>query len=234
MGSVRVLIVEDDRNTRMVLRGFCEAARELVVCGEAADGWEGLDLLEKQEPDLILLDLIMPGMDGFGVLRGLMGCDEAKKPKVIVLSGISSDEYIQRACRMGADYYLVKPVNLDALAAQVDALFPARTPQCEQGLLSWLLLRMGADRQLEGFSYALTAMEFILDAEELPRMKEVYLQTAQVYSTSYACVEKNLRTLVRRLHSTGTTLYREVMGGDSERIPDNGTFLRIVTEMIKK
>ena len=93
---------------------------------------------------------------------------------------------------------------------------------------------MGADRQLEGFSYALTAMEFILDAEELPRMKEVYLQTARVYGTSYACVEKNLRTLVRRLHSTGTTLYREVMGGDSERIPDNGTFLRIVTEMIKK
>lgn len=238
MRGIRVLLVEDNPATCALLREFLEGAPGLEFCGEAHDGRAGLALLHREKPDLVLLDLVMPGLDGMGLLQALQEEPEQQRPRIIVLSGVGADEYIQRACELGAKYYLVKPINMVELADRIEVLFPRGEERrsAEAGLCAWLLIRLGADRQLEGYRYACHAVEYFLDGgTERIQMKEVYLRTAQRFDTSYSCVEKNLRTLVRNVHSAGQQLYCEALGFcGREKPPENGAFLRALANALLK
>lgn len=225
-GAIRVLMVEDNRATCALLRAFFEEAPGLELCGEAHDGREGLALLHTLWPDLLLLDLVMPGMDGMEVLAALKEHPPLKRPKVLVLSGVGSDEYVQRCIRLGADYYLMKPVRLEELGARICELFPNREEE-PLPAAAWLLLRLGADRSCLGFGFACRAVELLQAAQAGVQMKEIYLQIAEEQGTSYSCVEKNLRTTVAKIHAADTTEYREGLGLASYTArPGNGAFLR--------
>ena len=115
MNSIRILLVDDNVSARALLAAFVEQTPGLELCGEAGDGWQGLELTGRLRRDLVLLDLIMPGLDGIGFLEGLAGLSGGWRPRVIVLSGVSTDAYVQHSCRLGADYYLVKPVDAGQL-----------------------------------------------------------------------------------------------------------------------
>ncbi len=221
--SIRVLLVEDNGSTRALLKGFFEQTEGLEVCGEARDGWEGVELLHALKPDLMLLDLIMPGLDGIGLLEAIR--DEAclQRPKIIVLSGVGSDEFVQRACRLGADYYLMKPVKLDELALRVANLFPEEE-EPKGGLAAWSLSRMGAKQDMLGFSFLCSGAK-LLAQDGGKQLKEIYLLVAKEYGTSYHCVEKNLRTTIRQIHDAGSEAYQAAFGS-GDRPPKNGDFLR--------
>ena len=189
MNSIRILLVDDNVSARALLAAFVEQTPGLELCGEAGDGWQGLELTGRLRPDLVLLDLIMPGLDGIGFLEGLAGLSGGWRPRVIVLSGVSTDAYVQHSCRLGADYYLVKPVNLRQLAGRISALFPPGESRQEYGPAGWLLNRLGADSRLDGCAQTAFALELMAAAEGQVQMKEIYLSTAQAFHTTAACVE---------------------------------------------
>lgn len=231
MSGIRILLVDDNPSARALLAAFVEETPGLELCGEAGDGWQGLELTGRLGPDLVLLDLIMPGLDGIGFLEGLAGLPQGRKPRVIVLSGVSADAYVQHSCRLGADYYLVKPVNFRMLAQRISALFPAGGPRQEYGPAGWLLLRLGADSRLDGYGQTAFALELMAAAEAQIQMKEIYLSTARAFHTTAACVEKNMRTVIRGIHTAGSPAYSALLGSPrADRPPGNGAFLRRAAE----
>lgn len=231
---IRVLIVEDNRSTCALLRAFLGQMEGLTVCGEAHDGREGLRLLGETGADLVLLDLIMPGLDGLGFLEALKDGPIEKWPKVVVLSGVGSDEFVQRAIRLGASYYLMKPVYLEELDARLSALFPEEDEEDERpGKSAWFLLRLGANRDCLGFRFACRGAELLAELGEEVQMKEIYLRVAGECATSWSCVERNLRTTIRQVHTAGTALYRDRLGFPAdERQPDNSAFLRALARAL--
>lgn len=232
-GAKRVLIVEDNHAACALMRAFLELSGTLEVCGEAHDGYEGLELLHTQWPDLVLLDLIMPGMDGLQFLQALLDERPAKRPKILVLSGVGSDEFVQRAISLGADYYLMKPVRYEELAVRINALFPVEEAPPSRAV--WLLLQMGAGEKCQGFPFACHGAELLRVQGEDTQLKEIYLCLAKEFGTTYSCVEKNLRTTVRQVHAAGTPLYRTCMGSaHEEKQPDNGTFLRALAKALEQ
>lgn len=229
MNGIRILLVDDNPSARALLAAFVEETPGLELCGEAGDGWQGLELTGRLEPDLVLLDLIMPGLDGIGFLEGLDALP--RKPRVIVLSGVSTDAYVQQSCRLGANYYLVKPVNLRQLAGRISALFPPGESRQDYGPAGWLLNRLGADSRLDGCAQTAFALELMAAAEGQVQMKEIYLSTAQAFHTTAACVEKNMRTVIRSIHTAGNPAYDALMGMPrQEKPPGNGVFLRRAAE----
>lgn len=112
-----LLIVEDDAATVVALRGLLVSAGYEVVT--AADGREGLRLLFSQRPDLMVLDLMVPGLDGWRVMARAR--DMSDLP-VLVVSGLDEVGHRVRALRAGADDYLVKPFHGEELVARVEAL----------------------------------------------------------------------------------------------------------------
>ena len=101
-----MLIVEDDKFLReLIVRKVGKEGYEVVI---ATDGEEGLKMAKEEKPNLILLDLILPAMDGFEVLRQIKEAEETKHIPVIILSNLGQKEDIDKAVKLGAQDYMIK------------------------------------------------------------------------------------------------------------------------------
>ena len=213
---IRVLLVEDDPSARLLLSAALAAQPGLELCGQAADGLEGLELVERCRPDAVLLDLIMPGMDGLGFLRAL---DRRDRPTVVVASQAGGREVIRCALSLGASYYLVKPVNVQALPDLLAGL--CLGPLVRRG--EALLADMGASGR--GLPAAAQAAA-VLAREPGALLKQAYAPAIAAEGSSYAVVERNIRRMVGALHQAAPPGYLALMGGRPERRPSNLAFLR--------
>jgi DNA-binding NarL/FixJ family response regulator len=113
--EIRVLIVDDHPAVRRGLRTFLELAADLEVTGEAADGLSALEEIERTRPDVVLLDMVLPGLDGLAVLRELR--QRGLDAKVLVVTSFT--DRLVPAMRAGARGYLSKDVDPHALVAAV-------------------------------------------------------------------------------------------------------------------
>ena len=117
---VRVLIVDDHQVVRQGLRTFLGLHPEIVVVGEAADGLAAVQLAAQLEPDVILMDLVMPGLDGIAATRQI----KAQRPRtqVVALTSFTEDDKVIPAIQAGASSYLLKDVSPDALVEAILAV----------------------------------------------------------------------------------------------------------------
>ncbi|MFD5339643.1 response regulator [Streptomyces hawaiiensis] len=115
--AIRVLLVDDHQVVRRGLRTFLEVQDDIEVVGEAADGAEGVDRAEELQPDVILMDVKMPGMDGVNALRRLRELDN--RARVLVVTSFTEQRTVVPALRAGAAGYVYKDVDPDALAGAI-------------------------------------------------------------------------------------------------------------------
>ena len=119
--SVRVLIVDDQALVRTGFKMILEAEPDLEVVGEAADGQEALAQARSLSPDVVLMDVRMPELDGIEATRQLLG-DEEATAKVVMLTTFDMDEYVYEALRAGASGFLLKDVPPEQLVAGIRAV----------------------------------------------------------------------------------------------------------------
>jgi DNA-binding NarL/FixJ family response regulator len=110
--DISVLIVDDERLIRAGFRAILESEPDLTVVGEGADGLDAIDLANKRSPDVVLLDIRMPGMDGLTAARRIIAETECR---VLILTTFDVDEYVFEALRAGASGFLLKDVPPEQL-----------------------------------------------------------------------------------------------------------------------
>lgn len=104
--STKILVVEDDKFLReLISQKLLKEGYDVV---EAVDGEKGIEAIKKEKPGLVLLDLILPGIDGFEVLSRMKADPETENTPVIILSNLGQKDDIQKGLEMGADDYLIK------------------------------------------------------------------------------------------------------------------------------
>jgi DNA-binding NarL/FixJ family response regulator len=125
--TIRVLVVDDQALVRTGFRMILETQADIEVVGEAADGSAALDLAAALTPDVVLMDIRMPGMDGIAATRVLIGCERrarsaasvTSRPRVIILTTYDLDEYVFEALEVGASGFLLKDVRPEDLVQGV-------------------------------------------------------------------------------------------------------------------
>ena len=202
--EIRVLVVEDDPETRMLTEALLSGRKGVCLCALAKDGLEGLELVEQTRPDIVLLDLILPGMDGLDFLRALRR--RSARPAVVVASQASEPTVIRLAFQLGASYYLIKPLNFDSLPDLFHSL--CLDPRERAAAV----LSTGAEGAIP--------------------LKEGYAAAMAAQNTSYACVEKNIRSMVGKLQAGACGEYQALMGGLPAERPSNELFLRRLARRI--
>jgi NarL family two-component system response regulator LiaR len=115
--TIRVLIVDDHSVVRQGLRMFLSLESELEVIAEAGDGQEAISLARKHKPDVVLMDLLMPGMDGIAATQAIR--QEMPDVEVIALTSVLEDEAVIGAIRAGAIGYLLKDTKSDELCRAI-------------------------------------------------------------------------------------------------------------------
>lgn len=130
--KIRLLLVDDHKIIREGLRSLLEAKPDLEVVGEAENGQEAIAQVTALQPDIVLMDVRMPIMDGVAATREI--CQQFKATKVLVLTTFDDDDYVSQAMRLGAKGYLLKDTHSDDLATAIRAIYKGYT-QMGPGLL---------------------------------------------------------------------------------------------------
>ena len=118
--KITVLIADDNTEFANTLSRYLEDEEDMSVIGIARDGEEAFKMIQGTHPDICLLDVIMPHVDGLGVLEKINEANMVKRPMCIMLSAVGQDKITQKATLLGAEYYVVKPFDLSEILARIE------------------------------------------------------------------------------------------------------------------
>ena len=250
MDQIRVLITDDNDEIRAALREHLEAQDDITVVGECRNGVEALQFLQENSVDVMLLDIIMPQMDGYGVLEQLQRVSPGSRPQVIVVTALGRDDFIARAIRLGVQYYMVKPVELRVLCERIrdaarqgnqqfeDVALPVASVRTLDDKLSNIFLNLGIPAHIKGYQFLREAIKLVIeDPDRINRItKELYPAIARRFNTSSSKVERAIRHAIEVAWSRGRidTLNRAF--GCRVALPDekptNGEFIALVADKL--
>jgi DNA-binding NarL/FixJ family response regulator len=119
---IRILLVDDQALVRAGFRMILDAETEMEVVGEAADGREAIDQVRSLRPDVVLMDIRMPELDGLEAARRILGSNNDDAPKILMLTTFDLDEYVYEALRAGASGFLLKDTPPEQLVAAIHVI----------------------------------------------------------------------------------------------------------------
>ena len=161
-GPIRVLVVDDQGLVRAGFRMILEAQPDIEVVGEAADGLDAVEAAGRLRPDVVLMDIRMPRLDGLAATRRLAGAGAADPVRVLILTTFDLDEYVFEALRAGASGFLLKDLPREDLVAAVRVVAAGEAllaPRVTRRLIEEFARRpAGADPDPDALA-ALTARE---------------------------------------------------------------------------
>jgi two-component system response regulator (stage 0 sporulation protein A) len=250
MSSIRIAIAEDNDELRICMAQYFQKQQDISLIGEASNGLDILKVLQEKQADVLLLDMIMPTLDGFGVLNHLQRMPPEKRPRVIAVTALGRDDFIRRAVELGVVYYMIKPIDLPALLErirdvaqnqpplQADGRFLSAPGQSLEDRISNLFLAMGIPAHIKGYQYLREAIKLVI---ETPAMiggitKELYPAIARRFGTSSSKVERAIRHAIEVAWSRGRvdTLNKafgcEVAQPDEK--PTNGEFIALIADKL--
>jgi DNA-binding NarL/FixJ family response regulator len=191
--SVRVLIADDQQLVRTGLRMILDAQPDIDVVGEATDGREAVAMARELKPDVVLMDIRMPELDGIEATRRVVRRDTQTSTRVLMLTTFDLDEYVYDALRAGASGFLLKDVPANQLAAGV------RMVAAGDALLAPSITR----RLIEEFTATPPAAGTLPGLDELtPRELEVFRLVAQGKSNADIAAELIIGETTVKTHVT--------------------------------
>jgi two-component system response regulator (stage 0 sporulation protein A) len=242
--KIRVLLVDDNGEICDILKNFFDLTEDIEICGIANNGEDAISKIRDYRPDVVLLDIIMPKLDGVSVLQRLNENPPPKKPCILVLSAIGQEKVTTTALSLGAAYYMIKPFNLEDLLERIYLLagnknrFPqtlsVSDDQTLTGVITKHVIRLGVPTNIIGYRYIIEAVRMMIqEAGALPITKQVYTTIAENNNTSVECVESSIRKTVDRVFRLNNEAFRELMRLSTppiEKKPTNSRFLTILSE----
>ncbi|MDD3853550.1 MAG: sporulation transcription factor Spo0A, partial [Syntrophomonadaceae bacterium] len=213
-GKIRILIADDNREFCGILRDYFSNDKDFDIVDVCMNGMEALEILQKDEVDVLILDLIMPYMDGIGVLEKLNELNLPRRPKIIILTAFGQENITQKAVQLGADYYILKPFNLPVLGERVRQVAYNNTAKVEsrgtvtnftitsssspknlEVEVTKVIHEIGVPAHVKGYQYLRDAIMLVVgEINYLGAVtKELYPTIAQKYDTTPSRVERAIR-----------------------------------------
>ena len=244
MRDISIVVVDDDPVFLSSVKFFFAGERGYKVVGTAESGAEGVKEILRTDPDVVILDMILPETDGFEVIS------EAKlggsKAKYIVLSGLTGDEYVSRAVKNGASQYMIKPVSFLSLKNRIDELFesaevPPRTVRLVQNRMlderiTNIFISVGIPAHIKGYQFLREAIKMAVACPEIINSitKRLYPEVASRFDTSASKVERAIRHAIEvawnkgKIENINQIFGVKVYSGNEK--PTNGEFIALVAD----
>ena len=246
--KIRVLIADAGEELRILLRDAINAEEDMEAVATAADGTQALELAAGLQPDVLLLDLVLPGLDGMGVLQQLF--ERGLHPVTIVLSAFYNERMVTAAAALGAYYYIPKPCDVPALLARIrqsveEDDLPSMLRLNEQAedtelesAVTEIIHEIGVPAHIKGYQYLREAIILtIRDMEVINAVTKVlYPAVARKFGTTPSRVERAIRHAIEVAWDRGDieTLQR-IFGYTVSNIkgkPTNSEFIAMIADCL--
>jgi NarL family two-component system response regulator LiaR len=201
MEKISVLIVDDHGVVRQGLRTYLELLNDIIIVGEAGTGIKAVQQVKKHRPNIVLMDLVMPEMDGIEATRKVLGV--SPDTKVIVLTSFAEDELVFPAIEAGATGYLLKDVDPQDLHQAIQAVYRGET-QLHPDITKKLIHRVtGPQRETDAIPGDLTPRE--LEVLALIAQGKSNREIAMALSISEKTVKTHVGHILGKLHLSDRT-----------------------------
>ena len=252
MNDMRIMLVDDNIELRRAMREHLQRQENMRIVAEASTGLEALEHLSKTPMDVIILDIIMPQMDGYSFMEEMNRQQMANPPQIIVVSALGRDDFIMRAVENGARFYMIKPVDMNVLTARIrevcghasDAAvptnrvsMPGRAPSIDEKLAS-LFLTIGIPAHIKGYSYLREAVKMVIENPDVINRitKELYPGIGKRFNTSASKVERAIRHAIEVAWSRGRIdTLNKAFGcrvATTADKPTNGEFIAMIADKL--
>lgn len=219
--KMTILIADDNQEFSQTLANYIQEQDDMEVIGIAKDGEEAIEMISNVEPDIALLDVIMPHLDGIGVLEKIGMNQNNKNPICIMLSAVGQDKITQKAISLGAEYYVVKPFDIELLIKRIRELRNFKPNQNHNGfigreiktqyveipldaqksqenleaLVTNIIHEVGVPAHIKGYQYLREAIIMVVnDIDVINQItKSLYPKIAYKFNTTPSRVERAIR-----------------------------------------
>lgn len=259
MEKLNVAIADDNERMLRLLENIIESDEELNVIGVAKDGEEAYDVIKTKEPDVVLLDIVMPKLDGLGVLDRVNNDKSIKKhPTFIMISAIGQEKITEDAFNLGADYYIMKPFDNDMVLNRIKRVKNTTPAQVVSGRkvnayekaetlnernleadVTEIIHEIGVPAHIKGYQYLRDAIVMsVNDMEMLNSITKILYPTiAKKYQTTSSRVERAIRHAIEVAWSRGKMDTIDEMFGytihNGKGKPTNSEFIALITDRIR-
>ncbi len=245
MSKIRVLIAEDNKEYALTLKADFDKCEDINVVGVAADGLEAVEYIKNTSPDVVVLDLVMPKLDGIGVMEK----QYPKNPEYIVISAAAQDKIIAKAIDAGASYYMLKPVEHDVIIDRIKGIF--RKSKHTDGFsakpgftdieskVTDVIHEVGVPAHIKGYQYLREAIMMTIDNMDVINSitKLLYPTVAKKYQTTASRVERAIRHAIEVAWDRGDT---DVLNGifgytiaSGKGKPTNSEFIAMIADRLR-
>ncbi|WP_105618117.1 sporulation transcription factor Spo0A [Vallitalea okinawensis] len=258
--KISILLADDNREFREILAEYINNQLDMEVIAQAGNGLEACELIKQKEPDVVILDIIMPHLDGLGVLEKLSETKVNKFPTVIMLSAVGQDKITERALMLGADYYIAKPFELDTLITRIRQLNGSfkiiKSVSHNNSLLHQSSLSSGPIKDLEtevtniiheigipahikGYQYLRDAIMMAIEDMEILNSitKQLYPSIAKKFNTTPSRVERAIRHAIEVAWSRGKVDTIDKLFGytinNGKGKPTNSEFIALIADRLR-
>jgi two-component system, response regulator, stage 0 sporulation protein A len=259
--KIKLVIADDNKEFSSILSEYLKGQNDFDVVAIAKDGLEAVKYVTTYEPDVLVLDIIMPHLDGLGVLEKINAMENENIPKVIVLSAVGQDKITQRAINLGAEYYVVKPFDMDVFSKRIRQLFTSGSSIGEyrrsslivnenhnnqvnesnnlESEITSIIHEIGVPAHIKGYLYLREAITMVVNDIELLSAvtKELYPAIAKKYNTTASRVERAIRHAIEVAWGRGQIeTINKIFGytiNNGKGKPTNSEFIAMVADKLR-
>ena len=237
---IKIMLTDVNEDARSMLQDALEETGRFTVVGSTGDGNEVLQMVADAKPDVLVLDLILPGMDGLGILRRM---DSEKRPKILAVSNFVTQEVVAEAGNLGASMFLSKPYNDSALVEHLISLAEKSEKQLHgpglEELVTSIIHEVGVPAHIKGYQYVREAIMITVENMDVINSvtKVLYPEVAKRYHTTPSRVERAIRHAIEVAWDRGDleTLQRffGYTVSNAKGKPTNSEFIAMISDRIR-
>lgn len=255
MDKISVCLIDDNRELVQMMEDYFSEQSDIEVIGVAYNGQSCLELLDSVDPDILILDIIMPHIDGLNVLSRLREQERKHYPNVIMLTAFGQEEVMKKAVDLGASYFVLKPFDLDHLADQIRQINGkssavqqsavtqqrpvVKTKHDLEASITNIIHEIGVPAHIKGYQYLREAITMVYhDVELLGSITKVlYPDIAKAFNTTASRVERAIRHAIEVAWNRGNIDSISALFGYtisvSKAKPTNSEFIAMVADRLR-
>ncbi len=258
--KIKVFVVDDNRELVNLLDEYISSQEDMEVIGVAYNGQECLNHLEDKQPDVLLLDIIMPHLDGLAVLEKIRENKE-HQPNVIMLTAFGQEDVTKKAVDLGASYFILKPFDMESLGSHIRQVSGKVAPVVKRSTTTYrsqaesnntnggsknlessitsIIHEIGVPAHIKGYLYLREAISMVYNDIELlgSITKVLYPDIAKKYNTTASRVERAIRHAIEVAWSRGnidsiSSLFGYTVSMSKAK-PTNSEFIAMVADKLR-
>lgn len=247
MDKIKIAIADDNRELVRLMGDYLSKEPNMEVVAIAYNGKTCIEMLKKQSIDILVLDIIMPYLDGIAVLDAIKEDERLHGIDVIMLSAFGQESIMSQAAQYGASYFIMKPFETERLAVQINhimqnRLIPQQTVSGEtlkEERISTMMKDIGVPPHIKGYVYLKEAVSLVLENPDILNRitKALYPGIAAIFDTTPARVERSIRHAIELVwNKSETTHISKIFGYSEEHLqskPSNSQFIAMVADSIR-